>query len=596
MSLAIRVSRLAVLPLLLVTIAAPALAGTLQVTIFDARTQQPIGGAFVMVGPGKGIPFAGNTAFTPADGIVVFTDPALVGPQTVSAGAAGFAYTAVIESASGSVRLPLYPSAAQNGIYGPKARVTGPVTGINTVSNDGKLDIGMVLPAVSIDSVIGGNLNVEIPPDTASFPPPMGTIQLPGNIVVPYQTEYYILHFNKPNYKIDLPAQTTQSMYVVSARIPIGDILNFPSGGDPTQLLKAAEIRQFGIQRDKPIGNGLNLTIAAPDTLHTQLTVVVNGAPHGTEVTAFSLGSLPKPGGGEEIVGYDTDFALADTLGSFLLASSNPGGDIPDVSNLVAGVYQDSSAYAAFSSGRIDRTHFTLPATRALSDFYVPPTLTRQGARLFWNDVHTPGSEPTPTWTVHSISAGPLSPADTSVATTLLWRIIAPAGPGQFALPSLPAEAPGPPAGLIDVNATPEADRLIWDATIANPSGDLARVLTNPMDGVTHFSERAMTLDLNPADVEDGRTIRAPFAMRLAPNPSTGDVRIRFAWPLPRPMRLEVIDAGGRRVRTVDLAAGTRDARWDGHDASGRRAAPGMYIFRSEDSALRVAVKVLIIR
>ena len=64
------------------------------------------------------------------------------------------------------------------------------------------------------------------------------------------------------------------------------------------------------------------------------------GVPNGTDVSAFSLGSLPNPAGGEEIVGYDTDSALADTLASFLLASSIPGGDFADVSNLVAGIYQ----------------------------------------------------------------------------------------------------------------------------------------------------------------------------------------------------------------------------------------------------------------
>lgn len=585
---------LAALPLL--STVAPAIAETLQVTVLDARDRQPINGAFVMVGPAKGIPFTGNTALTSPDGVAVFTNAHLAGPQTVTAGATGFAFTAVIESASGAVTLPLYPSAAQNGIYGPKARVTGLVTGIETRNNDGLIDLGMVLPAVSIDQALTGSLPIEIPPDTLNISDPIADIPIPGNIVVPTQTEAFIVQFSKPNYKIDLPAQTTQSMYTVAARLPVDAVLNFPAGGDPIELLKLAEIRRFGIERDRPIGGGLDLPISVDLNLSTQLTVQFSGVPNGTDLKVFSLGSLPNPAGGEEIVAYDLDGALSDTQTSFLMASSVPGGDIADVSNLVTGFYQDSSAYAAFMSGRIDRTQFTLPATRVLADFYDPPTLTRGGARFFWNDVHTPGTEPVPTWSLHSISAGPVSPADTSVAATLLWRIIAPAAAGQFALPSLPAEAPGPPAGLIDVNGTPGADRLIWDAMIANPSGNLDGVLSNPMAGVTHFSERVVTLDLNPAGVEGADTPDAMGSMRLLPNPTAGAVDVRFAGPLARAVRLEIVDVGGRRVATLDLARGAMGARWDGHDGAGRRVAPGVYLMRSMDRSQRFAGKVLILK
>ena len=587
----------ALLAALLGSAVSPVRADTLQVGVVDARDHQPIAGAFVMVGSGKGIPFTGNTGLTSPAGTIVFQNAKLVGPQTVTAGAAGYAYTAVIQSAVGSVVLPLYPSTPQSGIYGPKARVTGPVTGINTVSNDGKLDIGMVLPALTIDAALGtGNLNFEVPPDTMSLPLPPWQTELPGNVVVPTQTEYYILQFSKPSYKIDLPAQTSQSLYVLSARLPIDALLNFPSGGDPFQLLKLAEIRQFGIERDRAVGNGATITITADQNLRTQLTVRFTGVPSGTNVAAFSLGSLPRPGGGEEVVGYDTDSALADTLGAFVLASSVPAGDISDVSNLVAGVYQDSSAYAAFMSGRIDRTHFTLPATRVLSDFYVTPTLTRQGARFFWNDVHDPATEPAPTWVLSSITLGPTAPADTTVNTSVLWRIIAPATPGNFALPSLPAEAPGPPAGLVDVNATPDADRLIWDATIANPAGDLTHVLTDPTDGLTHFSERAVTLDLLPADAPGTPLAGAGSHLRLQPNPATGTVGLRLDSPLSRAVRFEVIDAAGRRLAILHLANGRSSAVWDGCDENGRRVPPGMYMIRSADPSMPLVSKVLILR
>ena len=68
------------------------------------------------------------------------------------------------------------------------------------------------------------------------------------------------------------------------------------------------------------------------------------------------------------VVGYDLDWALADTTDSVLLTSLVPGGDMSDVVNFCAGGWQDSSDYQAFGTGKIDRTPISLPATKTMSD------------------------------------------------------------------------------------------------------------------------------------------------------------------------------------------------------------------------------------
>lgn len=65
------------------------------------------------------------------------------------------------------------------------------------------------------------------------------------------------------------------------------------------------------------------------------------------------------------------------------------------------------------------------------------------------------------------------------------------------------------------------------------------------------------------------------------PNPFGASTRIRFSLPQPAPVRLSVYDVSGRHVR--DLAHGWHEAgdhavAWDGRDAMGRRAAPGVYL------------------
>jgi cytochrome c1 len=66
----------------------------------------------------------------------------------------------------------------------------------------------------------------------------------------------------------------------------------------------------------------------------------------------------------------------------------------------------------------------------------------------------------------------------------------------------------------------------------------------------------------------------------MRPNPSRGRSVLRFALSNTAEVRIELLDAQGRRVRT--LLAGRQDAgahelTWDGRDASGRPAAAGLY-------------------
>ena len=67
------------------------------------------------------------------------------------------------------------------------------------------------------------------------------------------------------------------------------------------------------------------------------------------------------------------------------------------------------------------------------------------------------------------------------------------------------------------------------------------------------------------------------------PNPFEGGTTLRFDVPRASRVRVEVFDAQGRRVRTLAdqaFAPGEHSVAWDGTDASGRRAGPGVYLYR----------------
>lgn len=95
------------------------------------------------------------------------------------------------------------------------------------------------------------------------------------------------------------------------------------------------------------------------------------------------------------------------------------------------------------------------------------------------------------------------------------------------------------------------------------------------------------TVDVDPAAGGGRPAVRFAGAW---PNPSRGSVALRLeaaGVPPARDVRVTVVDAAGRRIRTLsapapDEAAAPWAVAWDGRDASGRPAPPGVYGVRVE--------------
>ena len=89
------------------------------------------------------------------------------------------------------------------------------------------------------------------------------------------------------------------------------------------------------------------------------------------------------------------------------------------------------------------------------------------------------------------------------------------------------------------------------------------------------------------------------FSLRPFPNPSAGSVRMMLDLARDAAVDVLVHDAAGRRVAlaaTGRFAAGTAEVAWDGRDATGRRAAPGVYFLRArastgEEASARVVLR-----
>ncbi len=565
--------RLSALALVTVTLTASLLVGTppagadpLVVTVTDGQTEQPISGAFVMVGASAGDPFPGNFGWTDAQGQIVFDDPALIGPQTVTAAMEAYGHTSVYQAAVAEVGLPLFPAEVDSSMGGTKTHVEGTVQNIGISNNDGNLDVALILPAVSAsDFVLGDRLPFSFGMETLTFPI-IGEIELPENSFAPYQIELFIYPFEKTPWRIDVPGDRPVTFSSVAGRISLDALL---AGA----TLDDVEIREVGVERDVPVSGPMNLTINSDLNLSRSLTTQFAGVPAGAKIDAVSGARVPQAGR-EVIVTYAGNEAGIDTVSSFQLASRLPGGDMSDAVNVAVGRFADSSSGNLYSAGIVERDGFGLPHTETFDSWMLIPDLSQQGRTLQWSDATAPGVSPSPTWArsvigLRDIGGGP---------RTAAWRIYAPtSGAGELTLPILPPDAPGPAGGVPDPAQTPEADELYWNCYAANPPGGPSDVAAGFLEGATHWARRWIGVEIAPTAV-GGPIAMTPTALDLqaAPNPFVGETQIAWRSSLDGRGRLEIIALDGRCLHEEPVALQGDRLVWDGRCA-GRRLPAGCY-------------------
>jgi hypothetical protein len=83
----------------------------------------------------------------------------------------------------------------------------------------------------------------------------------------------------------------------------------------------------------------------------------------------------------------------------------------------------------------------------------------------------------------------------------------------------------------------------------------------------------------------------AKVALASNPNPAHGSTDVHFELAAAERLELVLFDVSGRQVRELakgDFTVGPHDVHWDGLDASGRPAAPGVYLARLKGARTQV--------
>jgi hypothetical protein len=581
------------LSILSVILALPitAAAETFVVRTVDPATGAPLAGALVMIGPAPGNPFAGNHGVTGADGTILFDDPALVTPTIVTAGTADRSYVTITASPADSLTMRLPLRVIDTGVPPPVARVTGTAPGIDTVSNDGNFDLGFVLPALDVEVLLGtGQLPFGMPIEPVSFPV-IGTVEMPGIVVMPSQVEFLFFTFEKPTYSIDLTDGTTQSLYCPAGRIAIDDLLSI--GEDLFDFLNALDIREFGIERDVPISNGAVIDIGVDMQANAPISMQFAGVPAGDEIRLFSGAGIPGPGGaGERYVLFDGATQLVNA-GTLLTAKAVvPGGDLADATSAAIAMHADTSSADAYTSAIIERGTFVPPANLTADSFFLVPEVIQNESTVSFTDPENPGVSPAGTWSTSVFTLVPVG-GDPTVVTGMHWQVVAPVSDLGYTLPILPA---GAPPGLPDPASTPGDDKLELTLTATNNSAAAGEILESMLGDATHFVMRVIDVDPPTTGIEPAAVPGiAPRVLGHAyPDPvrvgggrvgATGGAAVELPIMPPESgsLTLEIFAADGRLVRTLEIdgVAGVETrVRWDGRDARGRTVPAGAYFAR----------------
>ena len=199
--------------------AAPAFAAT--ITIVD-EAGQTVAAAEVTIGNKAGDPFSGNVVKADASGR--FTTPAAWNtalPVTVTQN--GYVMTTFQNVLPQNQNLRISTADGQSTL-----NVEGTTVGFGPLKEDGKIDFGLVFPAIPVNNLVRFDMASVVSPVMHKITAMGRDIEIPSNITLPPQDESYIftIHFDKQNYLMPLRQPNVYTMTALHGQFPFQKVVN----------------------------------------------------------------------------------------------------------------------------------------------------------------------------------------------------------------------------------------------------------------------------------------------------------------------------------------------------------------------------------
>lgn len=593
-------------------------AGAITVHVVDEFTGLAVADAYVQVGPAPSLPFPGNVGRTDAGGAITFTDIALAGPQTVTAGKEGYSYSTVAQVDAAVVVLPIR---LRGGSY-ERPTYSGDITsGFDINWNDGLWDVAVVwhtfpirelLPM--IDDLTSGRLSRLSPVVIENFPI-VGEADIPGAIYVPFQIELILYPLERTPYVVYMEDQSTTDLWAIYGRIPVFTVLGelVKPAPDLFKLILGFDIRRYGLEEGIVVnGDGTRDFDLAVERGPNVYIPIDQGVP-GVNVLVAGVADLDGLAGDGRL--FPSGFAAMPGDSAGVLGIPTLGAGVPGDPNYIFGVVMADTTQVLGSSAVLVRSGLAPGDTADVPSFLEFTAVTATESLISWTSLANPPAGLYPdahelriSYVVSIPDTSPQAAPDDSIDVgELVWAFHVDGEATGVSLPLLGTDAPDL---FVDPFTTPEVDRYDAGVTafrIASAPGGFdfdEWDLADRSKYGTHFAGN--TADSIPVPVSpytfvaepEGAASGAPLAGlgRPSPNPFRRETTIRFGlgepWISPR---IAVYDIAGRLVR--DLSAGARpgasSVTWDGRDDAGRDLPSGLYLVRIFVEGKTVTRKVM---
>ena len=152
---------------------------------------------------------------------------------------------------------------------------------------------------------------------------------------------------------------------------------------------------------------------------------------------------------------------------------------------------------------------------------------------------------------------------------------------------------------MASCDTAPPAKFVIASIAALDGNGDVD-TLTNVGDAKLSGVAGADTSWWSTGPAPPTPTASAPFAMRLHPNPTTGDIRLDLTLRTRERIHLGIYDLAGRKLRSLEqggaLGSGLHQYRWDLKDEHGERVSSGIYFARAASPSGSRLVRIVVVK
>ncbi|MBX3041488.1 MAG: hypothetical protein KF789_12340 [Bdellovibrionaceae bacterium] len=191
------------------------------ISVLD-ENDRPLNGAKVLIGNALNSPFSGNFLTTNQRGQVMAPEAweqAL--PVTVQAN--GYVRVTHFLRAPGGATFRLQPHATP-----PSIQLSGTTTGHTIKDNDGFIDFGLVISALTRNDILAFDLTKVISSQMDSISVVGQKLDIPSNVALPRQRETYLLpiRLEKPAYRLSFAKEGVQRVFAAQGRFPFKAVID----------------------------------------------------------------------------------------------------------------------------------------------------------------------------------------------------------------------------------------------------------------------------------------------------------------------------------------------------------------------------------